>query len=185
MRKIKGFSIVLLTVFALTANAQSKFRFGAAIGINNASFTGRDAIGASAKTDLNVGVISEFKLPKVLGFELDILYSKKGSANINHPFLMNLNYVDIPLVVKLYVKEVISVQLGAQYSKLLTANFLGVDIKDEFISNDFAAVFGLGVDLNRIHLSFRYDLGIPEITLDDSIIKNDMVTVSLGVWLKK
>jgi len=186
---MKELLVAVLIVLSLSVNGQ--FKVGAGIGINNASFSGIDATGSRPLSGLNVGIISEFKFPTILGIEMDFLFSMKGASALYYSNGKRLtradrcNYIDIPLVIKLYMKKIISFQSGIQYSKLLSANIANLDVKDYLKSDNLAAVFGVGVDLDRIHTSFRYNLGLNNISRLSSDLKSNMVTVTLGFWIKK
>jgi len=189
MYRMRELLVAVLIIVSYSANAQ--FKVGAGIGINNSSFSGTDATGTTTLSGLNVGAISEFKFPALLGIEVDVLFSMKGASVLYYSNNKRLtrgdrfNYIDLPVVIKLYMKKIISFQSGIQYSKLLSANIADEDVKGWFKGDDLAVVFGVGVDLNRIHASLRYNLGLNNISLLSSDLKNDMVTVTLGIWIKK
>ena len=190
MKIVIGLILGVLVMSGFSANAQSKFKVGAGIGINNSSFTGIDATGTTTLSGLNVGAISEFKFSDFSGIELNVLFSMKGASAIYFSNQKKLtrgdrfNYVDLPLVLKLYVKKIISFQAGVQYSKLLSANIAGVDVKNLIRGDDCSAVFGVGIDLERIHTSFRYNHGLSNISLISSDLRSNMIAVALGIWIK-
>jgi len=58
-------------------------------------------------------------------------------------------------------------------------------MKDELNSGDLAAVVGFGIDVSRLHFSARYNYGLSSIDKGGADIKNNMLTLSVGIWLKK
>tara|TARA_B100000809_G_C14867897_1_gene434446 strand:- start:181 stop:723 length:543 start_codon:yes stop_codon:yes gene_type:complete len=180
MKKIKGLLIVALIITATSANAQ--FKFGLGGGVNYANLSG-DVSGTSSLIGFNGGFMIEVKLPVKLGFEADVLFSTKG-AKIAGSDGIKLSYIDMPVVMKIYMVKVISFQLGAQYSMLLSAKSFGSDVKDQLKPSDLSAVLGLGVDVLKVHASVRYNYGLASIDSGAADLKNNMVTLSLGFWIK-
>ncbi len=185
MRKIKG--ILVLSIMLMTFLANAQFKFGVGGGVNFANFSGSDVSGAEGLLGYNGGVMMEVKLPVKIGVEADLLYSSKGASydGLGASLTANLSYVDLPVVLKLYSIKVLSIQLGAQYSMLINGKMAGIDIKDELNASDISAVFGFGLDVLKIHASARYNYGLTSIYKNGADVKNNMLTLSLGFWLKK
>ena len=185
MRKL--FLLFFILFGAFSANAQLKF--GAGGGINMSSLRG-DIDNPKSLTGFNGGFMLEVKAPAVVGVELDVLYSTKGATyEISNPitsgdFTLNLTYIDFPLMVKLYSAKIMSLQLGAQYSFLMAADFEGTDVKDQLKGTDLAAVVGLGIDISKFHFSTRYAYGLTTIDDNGADVKNGMLTITAGFWIK-
>lgn len=193
MKNIRRLLLVVLVIITLTANAQ--FKFGVTGGLNIAKFSNENISSFENVIGLNSGLIFEVKLPVAIGFEADLLYSMKGSkfkADLGRGIVSSdysSKYIDLPVVTKLYFFKVLNVQLGLQYSYLIGADLnideIGrQDVKDSFNSNDFSAVLGLGFDINRLHFSGRYNWGLVS-AFDNGTTKNNQLTFSVGLWLKK
>ena len=71
-----------------------------------------------------------------------------------------------------------------QYSHLIGAELDSEDVKNQFMSGDFSVVVGAGVDVSKFHFSARYNLGVVNVA-DGGDFKNNMLTFSAGLWLKK
>ena len=192
---MKGLLVIALIVTALSTNAQ--FKFGVAGGLNVSEFSDENINSSlsyySSVVGFNTGMIFEVKFPDNIGVEMDLLYSTKGTLldlksrrNLTSEF--SLKYIDIPIVAKVYLFKVTSLQLGVQYSYLLGANhnnqLYETDVKDNFNSSDFSIAVGFGIDVNRLHFSTRYNPGIIGISKGGST-KINMLTFSVGLWLKK
>ena len=187
MKSIKGLVVIGVMLMALSANAQ--FKFGVGGGLNLASLSGSDVGGgASSIMGFNGGVMMEVKLPIKLGFEADVLFSTKGSSLEFDPTFpavdYKLSYIDLPVVMKIYMAKVVSFQLGAQYSMLISGKFDGDDVKDQLKPSDMSAVFGLGLDVLKLHASARYNYGLTSIDNNGADVKNTMITFSVGYWIK-
>lgn len=188
MKKIILALVVVATT--LTINAQGTFKFGIAGGANLAD------ISLERETTLlpgfHAGLKFEIKLPVKLGIELGALYSVKGASYEQTNILpvgtsteqvdIVLSYVDLPLVAKIYTFKVLSFQLGPQVSYLISAKNDGVDIMDDLNSTDFGAVIGLGLDVSKLHMAVRYNLGLTEISENSG--KNNVIQATLGFWIK-
>jgi hypothetical protein len=180
MNNYKLSLIALLLIISSGANAQ--FKFGLGGGVNLANVSG-DISNNESLTGFNGGIMMEIKLPVKIGIEADVLYSLKGSSLGGND--MKLSYIDIPLVLKIYSLKVISFQLGPQYSVLASATYDGNDIKELYESSDISAVAGIGVDVSKLHVSARYNFGLTSIDATGGNLKNNMLTLSVGLWLKK
>ena len=184
---MKKLILLPLLFIAILTNAQ--FKFGAGGGINFASLAGDDASGFGSKVGINGGIMMEVKLPIELGVEIDAFYSTKGGSNSSSDLM--LSYLDFPLVAKLYMLKVTNLQLGIQSSMLLGAeqeiNFGNTkttfDVKDQMTAMDFSAVIGFGVDVSKLHASLRYNIGLAS-AADGGDVKNNMITLTVGIWLK-
>lgn len=183
---MKKLIIIPLFLIAFFSNAQ--FKFGVGGGVNFARQTGivlenKELLG------YNIGLISEIKLPSKLGFEADALLSLKG-ASFHNPYGVDtvvnkkLNYIDFPVVAKLYMVRVINLQFGPQFSYLLSANSNGESIKYGMKPLEISAVVGFGIDVKKFHASCRYNFGLTS-TVEGADVKNKMLTLTVGLWLKK
>ena len=176
MKNLKELLIVALIITATSANAQ--FKFGIGGGVNYANLSGSDISGTESLIGFNGGMMMEVKLPVKLGFEADILFSTKGASFGSSDY--KLSYIDVPVVVKIYMVKVLSFQLGGQYSMLISGEFPDTDVKP----SDMSAVLGLGVDVLKVHASVRYNYGLASIDSGAADVKNNMITLTLGVWIK-
>lgn len=175
--------------------AQAQFKLGVGGGVNFTRLSG-DIDQSSSLTAYNLGLMTEFKLPVKLGIEVDILFSTKGTKDaiffneVGDPIGdadIRLAYVDIPIVLKLYSLKVISFQGGIQYSFLTDEESFTVSgaSSNAFKTNDYAIVAGIGIDVERLHFSARYNFGVVDVSRSLTELKNNMLTLSLGIWLKK
>lgn len=196
--------IVLIISFSIISlcNGQGKFKLGIAGGINYSKLTSGD-YGYNNKElkGFNSGIIMELKLPHKIGLEANILYSTKGRTFNYDQFSVNpldqtlytreieerYSYIDIPVLLKIYFARVVSFQIGPQYSIVVSANnkFEGVEYNGYYDSSDFIAVIGFGLDISRVHFSCRYNYELTPISDNSYVSKKNMLTLSVGLWLKK
>jgi hypothetical protein len=141
-----------------------------------------------------------FMLIKVskIGIQPEVLFSKQGS---NYSFngtdyKSNFDYVNIPVMLKLYTVAGINLQLGPQIGFLANAGGEAIDsngnpvesTKSLYKKSDLSAAFGVGWDLPfGLMIEGRYNLGLSKIqdNPDLDATKNQVIQVSLGYKLIK
>jgi hypothetical protein len=103
---------------------------------------------------------------------------KSVTFNSNDNISPSINgvYLDVPLLLEYKLIPRLWLQLGPQFSELLSAKESGTDVKKDFNSSDFAGVLGLEARL-PLHLtvSARYILGFTN-------INNESVTGTTDAW---
>ena len=177
---------VLLLVLSFNMQAQL-FKFGIKAGLNYANQTGSEiTINSSnyrttAITNYHAGLIAEIKLVDIFSIQPELLYSTQGASykNAVEEFNNELGYLSMPVLAKINLNKVVSIELGPQASFLLNEknNF---DVKDAN-TFDFAIVGGIGLNItNHLFLQGRYGLGLTNAS-KDAEVKNSVVQVSAGI----
>lgn len=174
--------LIGLFFFALTANVQAQLvKFGVKAGLNYANLEGSD-IQTDAITSYHAGLVAEIKLVDSFSIQPELLYSTQGATykNAATEFKNELGYLSIPVLAKIHLNKVLSLDLGPQASFLLSErNKFDVNNAETF---EFAAVGGLGVNLTKnIFLQGRYVLGLTEVS-KEAQTKNSVVQVSAGFY---
>jgi hypothetical protein len=101
----------------------------------------------------------------------EVLYVRKGTTfqSLGVDGNINLDYLDIPVLLKLNLipsKTGLSpfIEAGPSLSLNTSAKetFLGhsVDLKDMVNGTDFGLVFGGGLDIQKVTLEVRYEVGL-------------------------
>jgi hypothetical protein len=180
----KNILLILLVSFGFVATSNAQlFKYGANLGFNASNFKS-DNFSSSTLSRFQGGIMAELKLPILLGVEADLKFSQRGAYILDEGYV--LSYMDFPVLAKFYMLNIFSLQVGPQYSHLLSANYIDTDVKDELNSSSFSAVFGVGIDIFKIHTSIRYNLGLNNISsVDNTDIKNDFLQISVGYWFSK
>jgi hypothetical protein len=176
--------IALIGLYGLSTQAQG-LDFGIKAGVNFANIT--DATGLDNRTGFVGGLFLGAKLSDNLGIQVDALYSQQGAEFDLGSF--NLDYINIPMVLKYYVAGGLNIQLGPQFGVLIdddTQTVVGEVIND-IATNDFdiSGVVGLGLDIPfGLRLEGRYNFGLTDVPDEPAIDfdkgKNSVVTLSLG-----
>ncbi|MBA7607097.1 hypothetical protein ES703_14249 [subsurface metagenome] len=202
--------ILLLTLVPFDVKA-SKICFGVKGGMNMSDITGEDVelLEESLNLDLGIkmgmvgGIFLELGLTDMLGVQIEVLYSSKGSKGefeflgVEGDMAFNLSYIDIPILLKFKIpiegpiepELFIGPSLGYNLSSEIVVEAEGEketeDLGDETKSIDFGLEFGGGVGYNlgggKIIIDARYVLGLTSISeYEDEEIKNTNISIRLG-----
>ncbi len=207
MKKLLLFAV--LACLSVVATAQEEgIRFGAKAGVNLAGVSGDNTDNLEGKAGIHIGALVEVPISDKFAFQPELLYSAQGykldtSIDIagivtKTETTMQINYINIPLMLKYYVAQGFSLQAGPQVGFLTSAeaeakvSIAGIsqsadtDVKDAFKGLDFGLNFGLGYQLAMgIFLDARYNLGLSDINdVDGSDIENKNAVIQLSVGYK-
>lgn len=150
------------------------------------------------RTGYHFGAYVLFKLGKI-GIQPELLYSKQGSnfsVNTSN-FEANFDYINIPILFKLYTIGGVNLQIGPQLgfasggqlkqtiNNVTTSQGYSQVIKN----NDLSLAMGLGWDLPfGLSIDARYNLGLSNnnnISGTSGEIKNQVIMASVGYRLFK
>ena len=149
---MKKIILTAMAVFAFGfANAQ-KVEFGVKTGSNLSNLTG-DVEGNSAKFGFNGGIFADINfLDKKLVLQPEVLYSTQGARFKDEGYYANIDYLNVPLMLKYYVVKNLNIEAGPQVGFLLSAKNKNseesYDVKNEYKNIDFGVNFGLGYDFD-------------------------------------
>lgn len=173
------FIILLLSIGFSNLNAQN-LKIGVKAGLNYANFEGSD-IKTDAITSYHAGIVADISLFKSFSIQPELLYSTQGASyeNAIDEFKNELGYISLPVMLKVYLSDSFSLDIGPQASFLLSK-------KDEFDLNDyntfdFSANAGVSLKITKsLFAQARYSLGLTEIS-KNADVKNSVAQVSVGV----
>jgi Outer membrane protein beta-barrel domain len=164
-------SFAQIPVVSKAAKALPKFTLGVKAGANfqklssssdfQQSYKGGFTAGVFAglhKNKIGVKVEALIKSAQFPAYERDITGQVIGTTNIN------TMYLDVPVLFEYNLIPRVSVQVGPQFSDMLSAKNSGTDVKSVFKTSDFSAVVGLEA---RLPLHFiagaRYVMGLTDV----------------------
>ena len=223
MKKIFLLIAVVLGFVATKVNAQQQnpVRFGVKAGVNLAEWQGETVNSVQDLIEMTDGSVSRkmregfhvggyVSIPVAPGFEIEpgLQYSQKGTRligkipmeeveflNANLTLTNKAEYLDMPILAKVYIGEGFHIYGGPQVSYLLSnkiqaeAGALGFkalnrewDMKDGFREVDFGVTGGLGYRFaSGINLSAGYDYGLNTIDSNGSFeTYNRVIKASVG-----
>ena len=186
--------IAMIVAFSIPSFAQSGGGLKAGLSVSNLKVTS-DGFGFdfSSRIGFHGGLYYHFFLGEHFAIQPELLYSLKGAklSVMGFEANTNLDYIDIPLLARYQVTDLINLHAGPQVGLLIAANSVvdgeKEDIKEELTTLDFGLAFGGGVDLPMgLNFTVRYVLGLSNIAADvedDSTLKNNVFQFSIGYKL--
>lgn len=199
MKKIVFVVAICAIALVNQANAQAQFALGIKAGPNFAKLDANSSIGENYKnrTGFHGGAFALIKLTKI-GIQPELLFSQQGSKFTfdSGNGEANFDYINIPIMLKLYTVAGINLQIGPQFGFLSggevknTVNGITTiqDAKDFYKGSDFSAALGLGWDLPfGLTLDARYNLGLSKINdgSNSDKAKNQVFQISAGFKIIK
>jgi len=213
---MKKSMLILYTLFlSVTVIAQTqKVKLGVKAGLNISNLTYDESeLKSSGKTGFTAGVMVEIPMAKHFSLQPELLYSQQGTktsfsdadvTNSNYKGTLDLNYLNIPVMLKYFIAEGLSVQAGPQIGILLKAdnnyhdNFLGyenhetLNLKEYASGIDTSVNFGLGYQFqNKFYADCRYNLSYSSVFKQgdaNHFISNDMKNrvfqITVGYFFK-
>lgn len=189
MKKV-NLVVAFMLLFSAAAFSQAQFALGVKGGLNFAKFDANDFGGSlKNKTGFHGGAFALIKFSKI-GIQPELIFSQQGSKfrfNADEGE-GNFDYINIPVMLKLYTIAGINLQVGPQFGFLSKAEIDGNNVKDSFKGSDLSLGIGAGWDLPfGLTIDARYNLGLSKIEDDPSFdaVKNQVLQVSLGYKLIK
>ena len=163
---------VFAVFFAITSYAQG-IDFGIKAGANFSTLT--DATGLKNKTGFHGGLFLGLKFNDKIALQPELLYSQQGAE-----FDMgkiDLNYINVPVVVKYYLVQGLNIQMGPQFGFVVDDNISNAIFEAEDF--DVSGVIGAGYDFPfGIRLDARYNFGFTDVVKDTGS-KNGVFSLAL------
>lgn len=213
MKLFKFFTAGALMLGAVAAsNAQENVdnasdmsvKFGVKGGVNFATLNGGDVDGSpDSRTSFHVGVLAEMPLSEMISLQGEVLYSGQGAelSFTNTDLLdpdfgtvdkaeLQLDYINVPILVKVYLFKGFSLEAGPQFSFLLNdeidTNPTGNDgdnptpFRSELKTFEFGAAGGATFQTEMgLFATARYNQGITKI-VDNVDIQNSVFQLGIG-----
>ncbi len=182
-------SLFILLVVLISTTSLSQVKFGVKSGLNIANATSDDFEDCDYKTGLSVGLFAKFELSDKFAFQPELLYSMQGwkyseSRTVIYGYgdsyswevtyysneaTIKLDYINIPLLLKYYLTEGLTINAGPQLGYLVSAKIelkednesYELDIKDEYKKIDLGFNVGLAYELDfGLGFDLRYNIGL-------------------------
>lgn len=199
---MKRITITVFLAFAVvSAFSQVEVALGLKAGPNFATINADADAGTNYKsrTGFHGGVFTLFKFTKI-GIQPELIFSQQGTTVEfdNQDYNSNFTYLNIPVMLKLYLAAGLNLQLGPQFGFVTKAtqefpdpvsgNISEEDIKDELKGSDLSLGIGAGWDLPfGLTIDARYNLGLSKINdkSQSEDAKNQVIQLSLGYKIFK
>lgn len=179
--------LVLMASLALAASGAAqaqRARFGLKGGPSYTTVVGQHVAGAASKWGFHGGVLVNVKLSDRFSLQPEVLYSQKGTKGADDSNRINLNYVDLPVLLRVATGlGGLFIEVGPQLGYLAGSNAsVGSRTPLARVTADFAGSYppfdlgyaaGFGYQLaNGLGLGLRYNGGFTHVlkgaTADDT-----------------
>ncbi|MFD2519000.1 porin family protein [Salinimicrobium flavum] len=192
--------IIALTVVSGMGMQAQEVSFGVKGGLNFANFSGDDAdlLETETRTGFHLGMLAEIMFSEKFGIQPEVLYSSQGAKSdfdMDDEFFgslsideFKLDYISVPVLIKYYFIEGLSLEIGPQFSFMVNSEADGsidgasgtVDLDDETESFDFGGALGLGYELPMgLMFQARYVMGFTDVYTDTDF-RNSIFQISVG-----
>ena len=143
-------------------------------------------------TDPRIGVVAgvegEYQASDIFSVSAGVLYSMQGAKGNIGNFIdatNRLDYINVPIMVNVYVVKGLAVKLGVQpgfnvSNKIKVNNLNAVDNPIKAQSVDVSIPVGLSYEYSNFQLDARYNWGVVSKALKWSDAKNSVFQITLG-----
>ncbi|WP_417238152.1 porin family protein [Bizionia sp.] len=197
MKKLLVCAVV--AVFSIGSLSAQDVRFGVKGGLNLANLVGDFGIydgyygvdDPEMKVGFHIGGVAEVKFSEKFAVQPELLFSNQGYkskydfAGAKADYKVNLNYINLPIMVKFFPIDGLSIEAGPQVGFLIAAKDElndyeisidpedpdNVDTSDKYKSIDFGMNIGAGYELpSGLFFAARYNIGISKVDdVDDGL----------------
>ena len=190
----KRFVSFLIVLLSITAAQAQRLNFGGKI---SANMTKIDGVKFKSGYELNyqLGVFAEIDITKGIGIQPEVLFSQTSSRvdsgfsavyqNAGNALLnrnVKLNYLNIPVLLRLNAGQLLTLTVGPQFSVLVNdRENLVQNGKDAFKKGDLAAVLGAQINISKLRIYGRYNIGLSNINDIDNSNKWKSQQLQFGV----
>lgn len=143
-----------------------------------------------------LGLFYNYELHEEVAIELNVLYSQKGTKEKNSESLLKINYIEVPVLLKLrlislknfifalFVGSYAAFELNTEFYVPVPEEGTIPEVPLEFDPNrvkgmDFGLIFGGSLQMGNITLEARYSEGITRV-IKDGNAKNSVLTFMVG-----
>jgi hypothetical protein len=205
---MKRIALLLILVYIGFDASSQETTLGIKGGLNISTLHGMVNMEATPKTGVLLGAYVNLPVTPKFHIQPELVISSQGA---NTAYLAGshsgwtviketktpLNYVNLPIMAKIYLGNVFNLQFGFQWGVLISATETdgsrNNDVRDSFNGIDKSVVGGLGIDFpGVINLSTRLAFGISNISKNNDYIApgikrpplgNEVIQIAIGVPL--
>lgn len=173
--------VALTTTFSFgqtePGTSTSGAEFGVKGGVNFSNLYTDEVDDNNMLTSFNAGLYAKFPITQSVAIQPEFLFSRKGAEFVyDNAFAegtarFKLNYIEVPVLLKLNVTENFNIHLGPYFAYLIDAqvtNESNADIfdfeenydNDDFNKFDTGLTAGVGLDFEGFGVGARYNYGL-------------------------
>jgi hypothetical protein len=169
---------LILTMLFCIQYCFAQVRIGLKAGAN--ATTAADVDGSKMRWGINAGPVLQINVAKMFFVQPELLYSLKGyqsptsAPNFSDPSTINLNYINLPVLFGLKAGQNLSIKLGPEIGRLLSArsNDGNRDLSRYYDDFDFGADLALAFSIKKLAVDVRYNYGLKDLQHDMQYDRN-------------
>ncbi len=180
---MKKIAIALVCTILATgaAMAQKQFTFGPKVGVDYTNYWGKN-VEHGGQLNYQAGLFMEYRFTDMFSVAPEVVFAAQGGkyeikrADATFKETDHINYINVPVMLKLYVTPELSIDFGPQvgfnvYSKNVAEAKAGAekeklttDMKDHTKSVDFGLGLGLTYNItDEVFVQGRYTMGLTRV----------------------
>lgn len=183
---MKNFLLSILISLTLVSTASARnykvISLGAKAGLNLSSVTGIPDFVGPMKANFTGGLFFEFRPIRVVGISAEVLYTGAGFkfevGEDIQPIDVSYNFIDIPIMAKIYIAGGLSINAGIQATFMFSPTLNFEEVRSQFDMNKaaFSIPVGLSYTINSIGLTIdaRYTFGLTD------LLPSEMISTTQG-----
>ncbi len=178
MKKI----ILIAALFTVSASAafSQNIEWGAKAGLNLSTVTKVDD--SKMRAGFYAGVMAEHVINDFWGIQGELLFSQMGTKYDGTDIAEKNSYIVLPVLAKLYVAPLLSIDLGPQFGYMISAQYDDHNVYKD-VDNKFDVSFAMGLSYKiggRFDITGRYNLGLTKVGEGDESGKNSVLQFGVG-----
>lgn len=194
---MKKITLLAIAFLSITTASIAQFRLGLKAGANLSKVSGK-SFNEEFDLGYQLGAFSEIDFGKI-GIQPEVLFSQvntKRSSGFNSIYNnlatpnnndeIKLHYLSIPVLLRYNVGKMVSLVAGPEFSAMIDhdENLLQ-NGENAFSNGDFGMIGGLQLNLKRLRVYGRYNIGLTNINDIDEKDKwkNQQLQLGLGIKL--
>lgn len=190
--KKQFFGIICLMMIGVMADAQGAFRLGVKAGANLNKIDGQ-TFNQAFDYAYHAGAFAELDFTKTFGLQPEVLLSQTSvtrATNVTSlyatlPTDIKLNYLEIPVLLRLNMSRFLTFNAGPQFGILMSGNkSLTQNGVNAFKNGALSAVAGVQLNILSFRVYGRYNIGLQEINDVSNPEKWKSQQIQLGLAMK-
>ena len=174
---------LMLAAVLVSMSAMAQVQFGVKAGFDMTNFWGSDTK-HGMQPNYQIGALMEYKFNDKFALGPEVVFAAQGGK-------FNVNYINVPVMVKFYVNPDVSIDLGPQlginvYSKVTAGSGntkTTADWKDGTKAVDLGIGIGASYNLaEHAKLQARYTLGVTNVYDGNADCKNGNIQIAFA-WM--
>lgn len=181
---MKKLLLIALLLISISYTYSQGLSYGIKAGYNYSTIRAENLSNINGQNGFHAGVFANLSAI-LIQVQPELLFSQRGYA-IENGSDLRMNYIELPVLLKVKVFPFVTVDAGPQYSYLIntkeTNDQINLPAMPSFEKSDLSAVIGTSVNVWKVGASVRYIHGFKELeSLNKS--KNSMFQLALQIKL--